>query len=425
MRSAMAEPSQEIGPQAEGWLAEMKELYDNRLPQYSQAVVEGAYSVIEGKSRLVQATVLPWHEERLPPDKKCEYPRFVLFRTRLKLDRLWATFENLVRSGNLEVPTIGPLNFGGKLEQPSRHSAASYPFYSEWALTSVKVAAGPDGRVLHEKLSSPDEDLYPMPNDAIEEWTGVTPGWSGFSPAVYLLMPDFRAAISSVEIGATSVRVRARIGSAGSGRLMLRYYAHAEGRDPVHGRVLVKGGAARCEVGFLPSKFLVDLWGMNAREPLDWRDFNASYPRPDSDVKYSLPEEDLRNLIRGGESTFVEFKDRLPSDQLAETVCAFANTQGGRIFIGVSDTTKVLGFESERYGRDHIDSVVRAHLDPVPAYGVRFVKIDRKPIIVIEVPEGGSKPYVLRERGAYIRVNGSDRIANSRETVELCRTQDQ
>ena len=49
-----------------------------------------------------------------------------------------------------------------------------------------------------------------------------------------------------------------------------------------------------------------------------------------------------------GEGKTVEFKAELPlSDQIAKTVVAFANTAGGKIFIGVKDDGTVCGVDNK------------------------------------------------------------------------------
>jgi len=49
---------------------------------------------------------------------------------------------------------------------------------------------------------------------------------------------------------------------------------------------------------------------------------------------------DWSALIRKEEGKTLEFKERLPrNDSIAKTVIAFANTAGGRLIIGVDDTT--------------------------------------------------------------------------------------
>ncbi len=55
--------------------------------------------------------------------------------------------------------------------------------------------------------------------------------------------------------------------------------------------------------------------------------------------------KDLEGLIPGGESSTLEFKRSLPSKvrEIAQEICAFANTNGGRVVIGVDDANQVVG----------------------------------------------------------------------------------
>jgi len=50
-------------------------------------------------------------------------------------------------------------------------------------------------------------------------------------------------------------------------------------------------------------------------------------------------------LLKRGESETVEFKKAFDREAI-ETLSAFANTHGGRVFVGVSDTGQVLGVDS-------------------------------------------------------------------------------
>ena len=45
---------------------------------------------------------------------------------------------------------------------------------------------------------------------------------------------------------------------------------------------------------------------------------------------------DLKNLIEQGEGYNLEFKESY-SSSIAREICAFANAQGGKILLGVSD----------------------------------------------------------------------------------------
>ena len=53
---------------------------------------------------------------------------------------------------------------------------------------------------------------------------------------------------------------------------------------------------------------------------------------------------DLKKIISQDESEAIEFKKSLSeSKEIIKTTCAFANTKGGRIFVGVSNYKSFFG----------------------------------------------------------------------------------
>ena len=60
-----------------------------------------------------------------------------------------------------------------------------------------------------------------------------------------------------------------------------------------------------------------------------------------------LIQKDIHKLITSGESDTVEFKQSF-NNEVIETIVAFANTSGGSVFIGISNTGKLLGASIEK-----------------------------------------------------------------------------
>ena len=53
-----------------------------------------------------------------------------------------------------------------------------------------------------------------------------------------------------------------------------------------------------------------------------------------------MNEHEIQKIISGGESSKIQFKERLPhSDRLAHEIIAFSNSKGGLIIFGVNDKT--------------------------------------------------------------------------------------
>lgn len=63
-----------------------------------------------------------------------------------------------------------------------------------------------------------------------------------------------------------------------------------------------------------------------------------------------MKNEELKKLIKKGESETVEFKENFDKETI-ETAVAFANTKGGVILIGLSDKSKIKGIQVEKETR--------------------------------------------------------------------------
>jgi ATP-dependent DNA helicase RecG len=103
----------------------------------------------------------------------------------------------------------------------------------------------------------------------------------------------------------------------------------------------------------------------------------------------------LRRIIRSGESERVEFKESFDKAAL-ESICAFANTQGGTLLVGVTDKGAIRGVPSPSRAihdwADQIDQVTGLH----PS--VEAVSLDGKAVVAIKVAPGRLRPVLIRGR---------------------------
>ena len=129
-----------------------------------------------------------------------------------------------------------------------------------------------------------------------------------------------------------------------------------------------------------------------------------------------------------GESKNVEFKVSLPGkmENLTKTIIAFANTQGGKLIIGIDDETR------EIVGVDHddvfhlMDTIANAVDDacvPQIIPEIEPKSVDGKTLIIVTIVPGPNRPYYLnakgKERGTYIRSAGTSRLATQDKIREL------
>ncbi|MDI6791967.1 MAG: helix-turn-helix domain-containing protein [bacterium] len=135
----------------------------------------------------------------------------------------------------------------------------------------------------------------------------------------------------------------------------------------------------------------------------------------------------IRELLSQLEGRMLEFKEYLPSGrQLAKTVIAFANGSGGKIIIGVKDKPReIIGVKSEDLFllEESISSIIYDSCGPLIVPHIRIEQIEDKSLLIITIYPGNDKPYYLkgtgREKGVYVRVGSSNRVADLPTIQEL------
>lgn len=129
-------------------------------------------------------------------------------------------------------------------------------------------------------------------------------------------------------------------------------------------------------------------------------------------------------VIANGENSGVEFKeDDIRPEQLAKEVVAFANFQGGRIFLGVEDNGEISGIKRPKL-QEWVLNCFRDKIFPqiIPYY--EELIIDNKRIAVVTILSGISKPYVLKHNNRddiYIRMGSRSEIASREQQARLFR----
>lgn len=76
----------------------------------------------------------------------------------------------------------------------------------------------------------------------------------------------------------------------------------------------------------------------------------------------------FEEILKGGEGTLVEFKKSV-SSSLGKEICAFANTAGGRIFIGIDDHNKIIGCKLTNKMKSQIQDIAN-NCDPKIAVNI-------------------------------------------------------
>lgn len=122
------------------------------------------------------------------------------------------------------------------------------------------------------------------------------------------------------------------------------------------------------------------------------------------------------------ESETVELK-LIVTDLIKKEIVAFANSEGGTIYIGVSDDGEVVGIEDSDKSGLQVSSMVHDNIKPDLSMFVsyRTLNFDGKEVLSIDVERGTNRPYYLankglRPEGVYIR-HGFSSIPASDSTI--------
>ena len=106
---------------------------------------------------------------------------------------------------------------------------------------------------------------------------------------------------------------------------------------------------------------------------------------------------DLLARIQQGESITLEFKQSFGKEAM-ETVCAFANTQGGLLLIGVQDYGQIYGVQITEETPQKIINQIKTQTEPGLIVDVEPVTLNQKTVLVIQVGEFPVKPVSFKGR---------------------------
>ena len=131
----------------------------------------------------------------------------------------------------------------------------------------------------------------------------------------------------------------------------------------------------------------------------------------------------IRKQIKSGEGSAIEFKAAVDNfSGIAAAVCAFLNTEGGIVFIGVGHRGRLIGVDGDtEVLRRELEVRLQEAISPKALFTVSVDDEDGVQILTVEVPAGRDLPYVVDGR-AYVRVGVQNQIANSAELRHIIQT---
>lgn len=123
----------------------------------------------------------------------------------------------------------------------------------------------------------------------------------------------------------------------------------------------------------------------------------------------------IYTLIAEGEHQQQDFKFEISDAcKIAKTLSAFANTEGGRMLIGVKDNGRIAGVRSEEE-KYMIEAAAELYCSPTVNYSMQTHQVEGRTILIVQIEESDQKPiYAKDESGkylAYLRIKDENILA--------------
>lgn len=143
-----------------------------------------------------------------------------------------------------------------------------------------------------------------------------------------------------------------------------------------------------------------------------------------------MDTETIERRLRAGEDSRTEFKsgrEDLPAKTLAKEIVAFANSQGGQLFIGVEDDGSPTGVGSLREAdqlMQKLSAACQTGVQPAIWCSLLKVEVGGKLLVIVDVPPfSPDRPY-RADRTFYLRDGSVCREATRVELVRMLQSQD-
>ena len=124
----------------------------------------------------------------------------------------------------------------------------------------------------------------------------------------------------------------------------------------------------------------------------------------------------LKNLIAEGENQHLDFKYCVSdSRKIARTLSAFANSDGGKLLIGVRDNGSIAGIKSDEEIY-MVDTAAHLFCRPEIVFSTKQHIIAGKTVVEVEVSKGDKRPYQAKNEDgrwlSYFRHGDQNLVAN-------------
>ena len=126
-----------------------------------------------------------------------------------------------------------------------------------------------------------------------------------------------------------------------------------------------------------------------------------------------MNKKEFKFLLKSRESINLEFKEALDAKAIAKSIVAFANSEGGKIILGVDDKGNAKGINVTNSLKSEIQTIAR-NCDP--AININLEEFEN--VLIIHVEDGKNKPYRCSQ-GFFIRQGSNSQKLSTEEIREF------
>lgn len=135
-----------------------------------------------------------------------------------------------------------------------------------------------------------------------------------------------------------------------------------------------------------------------------------------------MDKKTAKEIIDKGESLEVEFKQPFHSFQeIAETICAFANTEGGILFLGVKNNGQIFGVKEDIDEVQQKISNTNNNIHSAPIIRIETLRIDSETIIAVIVHKTDVSTFHSYKGSIYVRIGTTTQKLEGNSMVEFLR----
>ena len=349
-----------------------------------------------------------------------DYEKIILAIIPLTLNELKNLIEEL-GSGQITLKSLGTINakngfhVGHQYISSRTHNSG---YYYDWpcycfraSLNSQEQFQGISGPVIKTGLPA-----YPSIFEACKVFFQHKETPTQHEPVrIDFLIPDYDARINQLDIEEKQISVSVEGKGLSLDDLVVQIFCKKSGNKHQHSEDLKfdGSGTVKLSADFVPDEVFVYLLNSQNNKKLDSKIFNPYYVTMTDGITVKTSVESLEAMLVNGEDQRTEFKYDLDKNyqEFLESVVSFANTNDGRILLGIDDDGKVIGFVEDFDKIDRkINNLVDGRCEPDITIRVEQIMLEGKSVIVVSVKEGTDKPYLLAGKSAYKRVDKDDRI---------------